>query len=136
MWLPLKRPLLGTWPATQACALTGNRTSELSLCRMTPNQLSYFSWILERERDINLLFHLLVHALVDSCMCPDPRLDQQPRRIGTMLQLSRRAANTSDTDTGPYTHTARCNRQHPELRTSVNRRRQPAGNKTPAHLET
>ena len=24
MWLPLTRPLLGTWPATQACALTGN----------------------------------------------------------------------------------------------------------------
>ena len=23
-WLPLTRPLLGTWPATQACALTGN----------------------------------------------------------------------------------------------------------------
>ena len=21
MWLPLMRPLLGTWPATQACAL-------------------------------------------------------------------------------------------------------------------
>ena len=24
VWLPLARPLLGTWPATQACALTGN----------------------------------------------------------------------------------------------------------------
>ena len=23
-WLPLARPLLGTWPATQACAPTGN----------------------------------------------------------------------------------------------------------------
>ena len=23
-WLPLACPLLGTWPATQACALTGN----------------------------------------------------------------------------------------------------------------
>ena len=26
VWLPLVRPLLGTWPATRACALTGNRT--------------------------------------------------------------------------------------------------------------
>ena len=26
VWLPLTRPPLGTWPATQACALTGNRT--------------------------------------------------------------------------------------------------------------
>ena len=23
VWLPLVHPLLGTWPATQACALTG-----------------------------------------------------------------------------------------------------------------
>ena len=26
VWLPLTRPLLGTWPATQSCALTGNQT--------------------------------------------------------------------------------------------------------------
>ena len=26
--LPLTCPLLGTWPATQACALTGNPTSD------------------------------------------------------------------------------------------------------------
>ena len=30
VWLPLMRPLLGTWPATQACALTGNRTGDPS----------------------------------------------------------------------------------------------------------
>ena len=24
VWLPLTRPPLGTWPATQTCALTGN----------------------------------------------------------------------------------------------------------------
>ena len=28
VWLPLVRPLLGTWPGTQACALTGNRTGK------------------------------------------------------------------------------------------------------------
>ena len=34
VWLPLVRPLLGTWPQTQACALTGNRTSDPFLaCR-------------------------------------------------------------------------------------------------------
>ena len=27
VWLPLVRLLLGTWPATQACALTGSRTT-------------------------------------------------------------------------------------------------------------
>ena len=28
VWLPLAYPVLGTWPTTQACALTGNRTSD------------------------------------------------------------------------------------------------------------
>ena len=28
VWLPLRCPLLGTWPTTQACALTGNQTSD------------------------------------------------------------------------------------------------------------
>ena len=35
--LPLARPQLGTWPTTQACALTGNRTSGLSVCRQCPS---------------------------------------------------------------------------------------------------
>ena len=29
VWLPLVRPSVGTWPATQACALAGNRTGDL-----------------------------------------------------------------------------------------------------------
>ena len=33
VWLPLTWPPLGTWPATQACALTGNQTGDLSFCR-------------------------------------------------------------------------------------------------------
>ena len=28
VWLPLKWPSIGTWPATQACALTGTQTSD------------------------------------------------------------------------------------------------------------
>ena len=28
VWFPLTHPLLGTWPATQACALTGNQTRD------------------------------------------------------------------------------------------------------------
>ena len=36
-------PLLGTWPATQACALTGNRTSDLLVCRPVLNPLSHTS---------------------------------------------------------------------------------------------
>ena len=37
----LSVPLLGTEPATQACALTGNQTSDPSLGRTTLNRLSH-----------------------------------------------------------------------------------------------
>ena len=43
VWLPLERPLLGTWPATQACALTGNRTSDPLVRRLGLNPLSHAS---------------------------------------------------------------------------------------------
>ena len=39
-WLPLTCPQPGSRPAAQACALTRSRTSDLSLCGMTPDQLS------------------------------------------------------------------------------------------------
>ena len=37
VWLSLKHPLLGTWPATQTCALTGNRTRHSLICRLAVN---------------------------------------------------------------------------------------------------
>ena len=43
MWLPLTRPLLGTWPATEACALTGNRSSDPLVHRPVLNPLSHTS---------------------------------------------------------------------------------------------
>ena len=41
--LPLVCPQLGTWPATQACALTRNQTSDFLLHRMMPNVLRHAS---------------------------------------------------------------------------------------------
>ena len=41
--LPLIYPQPGTWPTTQACALTGNRTSDLSVCRPVLNPVSHTS---------------------------------------------------------------------------------------------
>ena len=35
--------ILGTWPATQACALTGNRTSDPLIHRPAHNALSHAS---------------------------------------------------------------------------------------------
>ena len=40
-WLPLPQPPLGTWPTTQACALTGNRTSNTVVRRLVLNPLSH-----------------------------------------------------------------------------------------------
>ena len=42
-WLPLSHPQLGTQPATQACALTGNGTYDLSVRRLVLHALSYTS---------------------------------------------------------------------------------------------
>ena len=41
--LPLTHPLLGTWPATQACALTGNPTGTPLVRRPVLKPLSHTS---------------------------------------------------------------------------------------------
>ena len=43
VWLPLEHPLLGTWPATQALALTGNQTSDPLVCRRALSPVSHTS---------------------------------------------------------------------------------------------
>ena len=43
VWLPVAGPQPGTWPTTQACALTGNRTSDPLVRRPALNPLSHTS---------------------------------------------------------------------------------------------
>ena len=43
VWLPLTCPALGTWPTTQAWALTGNQTSDPLVHRPALNPLSHTS---------------------------------------------------------------------------------------------
>ena len=43
VWLPLVHPQLGTWRTTQACALTGNRTSNPLVLRLALNPLNHTS---------------------------------------------------------------------------------------------
>ena len=43
VWLPLPHLLLSAWPATQACALTGNQTSDPLIRRPIFDPLSYTS---------------------------------------------------------------------------------------------
>ena len=49
VWLPLKCPLLGTCPTTQACALTGNWTGNPLLCNQVLNPPSHTSQDKKRE---------------------------------------------------------------------------------------
>ena len=42
----------------------------------------------ERQRNTDLFFHLLMHSLVASCMCPDQGLNPQLWRLGTTPQPS------------------------------------------------
>ena len=43
VWLPLAHHQLGTWPTTQARALTGNQTSDPLVRRLVLNSLSHTS---------------------------------------------------------------------------------------------
>ena len=56
VWLPLTCPQLGTQPATQACALTGNWTGNPSVCSPALNPLSHTS-----QGQIAFLFFCFLH---------------------------------------------------------------------------
>ena len=43
VWLPLTHPLLGTWPETQARALTGSQTADPLVHMLALNPLSHTS---------------------------------------------------------------------------------------------
>ena len=74
MWLPLAYPLLGTWPTTQACALTGNQTSDPLLHRPVLNPLSHTSqghfviflilaiWLLKTSHFFLLFVYLIINT--------------------------------------------------------------------------
>ena len=89
-------PLSETKPTTQAYALTGNWTYDLLAHQTTlqptePHWPGLFINFLERERErnVDLVFHLSIYSLVDSCMCPDQGIKPATlayRHIGAMLQ--------------------------------------------------
>ena len=65
VWLPLVCTLLGTWLATQACALTGNQTGNPLLCRLALNPLSHTSqsWLLD------ILNNAVMNTSVQTSLC-------------------------------------------------------------------
>ena len=58
VWLRLERSLLGTWPATQACALTRNWTSGPLVHRPAPSPLSHSS------QGCGIFIYLFLNVLV------------------------------------------------------------------------
>ena len=74
VWLPLACPPLGIWPATEACALTGNRTSSPLVLRLALNPLSHSSqrqlYVFLGEVSVQVLctFFDWIFYLMLSCM--------------------------------------------------------------------
>ena len=85
--LPLRHPQLGTWPATQVCALTGNQTCDLLVHRPTLNPLSHTSqgrvtYLLRQEYPFSgqlLAMTGYSRVLVSVYFCPiwDPSANQR-----------------------------------------------------------
>ena len=81
-WLPLACPTLGTWPATQACSLTGNWTSNLSVCRPALSPLSHTS-----QCCLAVFSSLQASAqILPSYKISNPKLLPQ-RKISTLLHV-------------------------------------------------
>ena len=60
VWLPLTHPLLGTWPTTQACALTRNQTSNPLVHRPALNPLSHTS----QDGKFDFLVHMPANTIL------------------------------------------------------------------------
>ena len=61
-WLPLSHPQMGTWPTTQACALTGNRTSNFSVFRLALSPLSHTSQG-KKDPSLNIQNHTVMSLI-------------------------------------------------------------------------
>ena len=88
-WLPLAHPQLGTWPTTQACALTGNQTGDPSIHRLVPNPLSHTNPV-KAQPDFFLSFFLSSFIVVQVQFSafsphpsPTPQLSQPPSPVST-----------------------------------------------------
>ena len=62
--LPLVHPLPGTWPVTQACALTGNQTGYPLVCRLALSPLSHTSQGISVEFSVKLFHSYIMFFLI------------------------------------------------------------------------
>ena len=77
VWLPLTHPPLRVWPATQACVLIGNRTSNPLLHRLALSPLSHSSQGWEnnvlKSKTVSRILKLCI-LLLDTAARPAPGL--------------------------------------------------------------
>ena len=76
-WLPLPHPQPGTWPAIQACALTGNRTGNPLIRRRALNPLSHTSQGSIFFNHFNMQKPCLAHQLYKTRQWPDVASDRE-----------------------------------------------------------
>ena len=68
-WVPLTCPHLGTWPTTQVCALTGNRTSDPLVCKLALSPLSHTNQgFLETFSSTLLLLSILLSSALNGIL--------------------------------------------------------------------
>ena len=84
MWLPLSHSLVGTWPATRACVLTGNQTHDPLVCRPVLNPLSHTSkgvlyCIFKKELATLKAYSHDWESQGDFCLSPARGQPQRPR---------------------------------------------------------
>ena len=61
---PLAIPHLETWLTTQPCSLTGNRTSDFSICRTMPSPLSHTSQSCELKFSLKVSYQIRMNGLL------------------------------------------------------------------------
>ena len=96
VWLTLVCPLLGSWPATQACALTGNRSGDTLVLRWVPNPLSHtsqgetFNSLKSLLRDILATFQGESKSQLQPALEPNPghhSLEDEGHRVSHLVRL-------------------------------------------------
>ena len=99
MWFPLVRPLLGTWPETQACALTGNQTGDLLVLRPVLNPLSHTS---QGHRSVYTFFpQPFLLTPFDPPLLPQPRFCSSSKAQLRSHSLGGAPVPQADTPLGP-----------------------------------
>ena len=86
--LPFTHPQLGTWPATQTCALTGNQTSYLSGHRPALNSTGPHQPGQCLLKNLYFIDYAITVVLIFLPLCPSTQQPPLPQAIPTPVFMS------------------------------------------------